>query len=112
MYDYISFPMKTYARELLDNARDAMNFHATFKDRLTIPPALAQWARQEEAQKQGVALVTRCQQRGVEFEANLIPGGINLVSFQNYFVHRLYNLITPQIETCVRACVCVRTSVE
>ena len=98
--------MKTHARELPDNARDAMNFYATFTDRLTIPPALARWARQEEAQKQGVALVTRCQHRGVEIEANLIPRGINLVSLQNYFVDRLYNLITPQIETCMRECAC------
>ena len=98
--------MKKHARELLDNARDAMNFHPTFKDRLTISPALARWARQEEAQKQGVALATRCQHRGVEIEANLIPRGINLVSLENYFVDRLYNLITQQIETCM--CVCVR----
>jgi len=101
--------MQKYATELLDNARHAQNVHPTFKDRLTIPPALARWVRQEEAQKQGVALVTRRQHRGVEIEANLIPREINLVSLQNYFVDRLYNLITPQIETCmcVRVCVCV-----
>ena len=103
-----------YARELLDNASDAMNFHPTSTDRPTIPPALARWARQEEAQKQGVALATRRQHRGVQIEANLIPRGINLVSLENYFVDRLYNLISPQIETCVRECVCVcaRTRAE
>jgi hypothetical protein len=99
--------MKTYARELLDNATDAMNFHPTFKDGLTIPPAHARWARKQEAQKQGVALATRCQHRGMEIEANLIPRWINLVPLQNYFVDRLYNLITPQIETCMRVCACV-----
>ena len=47
----------------------------------------------------------------MEIEANLIPRGINLVSLQNYFVDRLYNLITPQIEMCVRVYACVRARV-
>jgi hypothetical protein len=113
--DYITFrtkTTKTYARELLDKATAAVNSHPAFNDRLTIPPALARWARQQEAQKQGVALATRFQHRGMEIEVNLIPREINLVLLRNYFVDRLYNLITPQIETCMRVCACARVLSE